>query len=308
MLLLQQMMAFLVFLLIGYYMRKKGIVDEKGCSSISWIVANVANPALIISGAMDAGGSLTPHKVLVILGWGMVIYAGLVLISFVVPAILRIPQAKKGVYRNIILFSNIGFMGFPLISALLGPQAVLCASIFLIPFNFLLYTMGIQNFNQAESGKKKGKSGISIFLNLGILACIVALILNFSGLKLGGFVKNTITGLANLTAALSMINIGTFLVGVKLKELVTDARLLAAAGLKMLVVPVLGTLLLQKFIPDRELLTIIMIILATPTASMVAILAEQHGGDSAFATRAVALTTLISVVTIPLIFRVLNIA
>ncbi|MDD2959604.1 MAG: AEC family transporter [Lachnospiraceae bacterium] len=301
MLLLQQMIAFFIFMFIGYYMRKRQIVDDRGCSSISWIVANAANPALIISSALNAEEIFPVSDVLFFLGWGIAVYAFLLLFSFLIPVLLRVPRAQIGTYRNFTVFSNVGFMGYPLISAMLGSQAVLCASIFTMPFNFLLYTFCIQNFNRERSDGEGRKFRVRDFFSVGILASFIALALNFLRPELPRFVQTTITNLANLTAALSMITIGMFLARMDLKELFGDLRLLLMAALKMLVLPIAGILILRLFIQDEMLLTVAMIILATPVASMVAILAEQSGGDSSLATRGVALTTVLSVVTIPLV-------
>ena len=309
MLILQQMTAFLIFIILGYYIRKKRILDEKGSSGIAWIVANVANPALIISGAVNAQESLSARQVLTILGLGTAVYGGLIMLSFLLPCLLKRKGAERQAYRNIFLFSNVGFMGFPLLSAMLGSYAVFYASIFTIPFNILLYTLCLWNFRQTRSGKgskRTKKTGWKNFLNVGVLACVLALVLNFTRPQLPGFVKTVITNLANLTAALSMMNIGMFLVKIRKRELLTDGKLMLASLIKLLVIPVAGTALFALLIRDATLVTIAMVVLATPMASMVAILAEQYKHENRLETKAVALTTILSVVTIPAVSEILK--
>lgn len=300
MILFQQMIAFFIFMLIGFYMRKKSVLDEKGASALSWLIANVANPALILSGAMSGGGAIPAKDLLITLGTGIGLYASTVVIAYFIPIILRVPHREVGIYRNMTVFTNIGFMGYPLINALMGPKAVLYASVFIMPFHFLIYTYAIHNF-EYYAGRETSKFSPKVLLNVGIIASLIAIALNFIQPTLPMFVTTTVTHLSNLTAALSMINIGSFVAGMKLKTLVTDRKLNLFSGLRMVLIPVAGTFIMKALIHDHQLLTIAMITLAAPTGSMAAIMANQHDPDSDLTVRGVALNTVLSVLTIPLV-------
>ena len=143
MLLLQQMIVLFILMLLGYYMRKKDILSDEMCKSLSWIVVNIANPAMILSGSVNSENGIAGEELLMTMILAVGIFAGLIIISLLIPIILRVPSHSAGVYRVMTIFSNIGFMGFPVISALYGTEALLYASVFLIPFNLLIYTYGI---------------------------------------------------------------------------------------------------------------------------------------------------------------------
>ena len=134
MLILQQMTAFLIFIILGYYIRKKGILDEKGSSGIAWIVANVANPALIISGAVNAQESLSARQVLTILGLGTAVYGGLIVLSFLLPCLLKRKGAERQAYRNIFLFSN--GKCYIIFIHMRHPPSFICAFIYCISDQF----------------------------------------------------------------------------------------------------------------------------------------------------------------------------
>ena len=300
MILLQQMIAFFIFMLIGYYMRRKNVLDEKGASAISWLIVNFANPALILSGAVSGGGAIPAGDLLKTLGTGIALYLAMVIMAYFIPVILRVPRRETGIYRNMTVFTNIGFMGYPLINALLGARAVLYASVFIIPFHVLIYTYAIRNF-EYYAGRQTSRFSPKSLLNVGMIASLIAIALNFIQPPIPMFMTTTITHLSNCTAALSMINIGAFVAGMELKKLVTDRRLNLFAFVRMLIIPIAGTFVMKALIHDQLLLMIGMITLAAPTGSMAAIMANQHDPDSDLTVRGVALNTVLSVITIPLV-------
>ena len=300
MILLQQMIAFFIFMLIGYYMRRKNVLDEKGASAISWLIVNFANPALILSGAVSGGGAIPAGDLLKTLGTGIALYLAMVIMAFFIPVILKAPRRETGIYRNMTVFTNIGFMGYPLINALLGARAVLYASVFIIPFHVLIYTYAIRNF-EYYAGRQTSRFSPKSLLNVGMIASLIAIALNFIQPPIPMFMTTTVTHLSNCTAALSMINIGAFVAGMELKKLVTDRRLNLFAFVRMLIIPIAGTFVMKLLIHDQLLLMIGMITLAAPTGSMAAIMANQHDPDSDLTVRGVALNTVLSVITIPLV-------
>lgn len=299
MLLLQQMIVLFILMLLGYYMSRKNILSDEMCKSLSWIVVNLANPAMILSGSINSENRIAGEELLMTMALAVGVYAGLILISLVIPYILRVPKKSAGVYRVMTIFSNIGFMGFPVISALYGTDALLYASVFLIPFNLLIYTYGILALQSGEGEKEK--LNLKKVFNIGVLCCFLSIILSFVQVEMPSFVKTTISTLSNLTSPLSMMVIGASMVSIDIKKLFMDVKLLLFAALKLVVVPVAGLFLLKNFVHNDMLLGVCMVMIATPVASMTAMLAQQYDGDYELASRSVALTTILSVVTMPLV-------
>ncbi|MDO4523208.1 MAG: AEC family transporter [Eubacteriales bacterium] len=304
MILLQQMIAFMVFMMIGYYIRKKGILDDKGSTGVAWIVANLANPALILSGAVNAEQQLSAKEIGSMMALAILLYAILIILSFLIPFLLKVPQHQLGIYRNMILFSNVGFMGYPLLNSLKGPFSVLCASIFVIMFNVTFYTLGIWNFKRDHSDGTKTR--FRDLLNTGTIACIVSLIINLSGVEINGAPRSVITNLANLTTALSMMSIGMFMIQVDFTTIWKDVRMLIFTAVKLLIIPMAVISFFHLFVKDHILMAVLTIFLATPVASITAIMEKQYSDDNLLSTKAVTLTTVISVITIPLIYELMN--
>ncbi|MCI5874220.1 MAG: AEC family transporter [Clostridiales bacterium] len=305
MILLQQMLALFILMIIGYACGKKDILDSSTTKKISWLVVNVANVAMILQAGLDNQNDMPKETLLIVGGLAVAMYVMLILLAAILPIVLRAKKENYGIYRTMLVFSNVGFMGFPLLLALAGTQAVLYAAIFQFLFSFLLYSYGITNI----SGGKAGESGFQWkrMINPGLIACVIAISSFFAKVDMPDFVDTVLKNLANLTAPLSMLVIGQSFTEFKLKELFTDVRLLVFTAIKMLVIPIAAMLLLKQWVTDATILTVCLVMLSTPVASMSAMLAQQYDGDYELASRGVALTTLLAVVTMPLVSMVVGV-
>lgn len=299
MLLLQQMIVLFILMLLGYYARRINKISDETCKSMSWIVVNLANPAMILNGSVNSEKGIEGSELIMTMVLAVAIFAVLIALSLIIPWLLGVPKKSAGVYRVMTIFSNIGFMGFPVISALYGNEALLYAAVFQIPFNLLIYTYGILALKPNDGEREK--LDLKKVLNIGVFSCFVSIILSFVQIPMPSFVKTTISMLSNLTAPLSMMVIGASMATIDIKKLFLDVKLLLFAALKLIVIPVAGLFLLKLFIQNEMLLGVCMVMIATPVASMTAMLSQQYDGDYELASRGVALTTILSVLTMPLV-------
>lgn len=299
MLLLQQMMILFFLMMIGYMLKRKGIIDTDTCKKLSWIVVHIANPALILSGSIERSEPVQLQVLCLCMGIAVVMFGGLIVAGYIVAGILHVPEKSRGVFRIMMVFSNIGFMGFPVIRAVYGSDALIYASLFLIPYNILLYTYGIRDMK----GKDRNEEGVlwRKILNAGVVSSLLSLMIAVFQIQVPQFAAGTVSSLSNLAAPLSMIVIGASMTEIRVCGLFTDWKLLVFSAIKLLAVPAAGMFLLSLFVSDRMLLGVCLVMLSTPVGSMTAMLAQQYGGDYELDARGVALTTLLSVGTMPLV-------
>lgn len=307
MLLLEQMAVLFLLMGIGYLCSLKGIITDEVSKKLSAIVVNVANPALVLSGALGEE-KIQGRELLMTIIIIIAVYLALLLTAQILPALLRVETGSRGTYKAMTVFSNIGFMGFPVVAALYGNGAILYAALFTIPYNVLIYTYGISSMSAgqkeqtAEKGRESGRSFLlGRILNVGVLACIVTMIIYFFRIPVPEVAADTITHLSNLTAPLSMMVIGASLASINLKKLFTDVRLLLFSAIKLLLIPMAGMLVIRQFVSNEIICGVCLVMLATPVGSMTAMLAQQYDGDYEMASKGVALTTILSVATIPLV-------
>ncbi len=303
MILLQQMMVLFLYMLIGYVACKKGKFDDVFSKKISWLVVEIANNAMIISAAINSDGNIKGKDFITTLILAIIVYAVLMGVAALLPLVCKFPIQERGIYQIALVFNNIGFMGYPIISAVYGTSALLYAVLFSITFNVLIYTYGVQKIRSCKGNQTDGDSKGS-FINVGVLCGFLALILYIAQIPMPQFIKTTASGLSNLTSPLSMMVIGISLCKIPLGKLFSDVKLLIYSLVKLLVIPIIGMFVINRLVSNEMLCHVCMIILATPAASMVVMMTEQYDGNEELAARIVALSTLLSVITIPIVSAV----
>ncbi len=299
MLILQQMVVLFLVMLAGFFAERKKVLDEGACKKISWIVVNIANPAMILS-SVSGGNRIQPEELAVTVFIAAAMFLCLMLAAAVLPIALHVEKPQYGVYRVMTVFSNIGFMGFPILSALYGKESLLYAALFVLIYNVLIYTYGILCLD----AKQEGRAGmlpdtLKKIGNVGVLASLGALALYFENVQVPELFAQVFDMFANLTAPLSMMVIGASFGQMSLQDMAKDVRLLVFSAIKLVGIPVLGMAAISKFVENPTLLGVCLVMLATPVGSMTAMLAQQYECDSELASKGVAFTTLLSVATIP---------
>lgn len=298
MLLLQQMLVLFIYMMLGFFLARKGVLDERAGKTFSWMVVNVANPALIILPTINKETTLSPEQIWEALKLAVIMYVALIVIAKVITMFMR-TSMEKNLYQMMMIFNNIAFMGFPIVAAAYGPDALLYSALFTLPFCMLIYTYGIVLIT--ANGEKQEKLKLRSIFNIGVIAVIFALAMLFIKPDMPEFVITATKGVSNLTGPLSMMVIGISLAGMKLKDVFCDKTLWLFSFVKLLVIPIIGTLIVIQLLDNDLLCHVCMVMLGTPVASMVVMLAQTYDADGELMSRGVALTTILSVITIPMV-------
>lgn len=299
MVLLQQMGILFVYMMIGYVACKKEYFDQEFGKKLSWLVVNVANPMLAISAVVNNEEQIAKKDFYVTVLLAICFYAFFLILAQILPRLIGVQNSSIGVYKMMTTFNNIGFMGFPVIAAAYGNGALIYAVPFSIMFNILCYTWGIQTL--CRGGEKGNWKRI---INIGTISGIISIVLFFMQIPVPKMICSLSAGLSNLTGPLSMLVIGISIAAMELKDLFTDVKLLKFALIKLLAVPVAAMLLVCQVIDNRLICEVFLVMMATPAASMCAMLSQQYGGDYELAAKGVALTTILSVVTMPIVSEI----
>ena len=299
MVLLQQMGILFVYMMIGYVACKKEYFDQEFGKKLSWLVVNVANPMLAISAVVNNEEQIAKKDFYVIVLLAICFYAFFLILAQILPRLIGVQKSDIGVYKMMTTFNNIGFMGFPVIAAAYGNGALIYAVPFSIMFNILCYTWGLQTL--CGGGEKGNWKRI---INIGTISGIISIVLFFMQIPVPKMICSLSAGLSNLTGPLSMLVIGISIAAMELKDLFTDVKLLKFALIKLLAVPVAAMLLVCQVIDNRLICEVFLVMMATPAASMCAMLSQQYGGDYELAAKGVALTTILSVVTMPIVSEI----
>lgn len=289
----------ILIMLLGYLCARIGVTGPEFNKRVTPLVMNVLLAATILNSVL----SVPDFSGLEILDYVIVLTAMTVLcllLSWWLPQLLRTPAGDVGSMRLVTAFSNVGFVGLPLIAALYGEEMVFFASLANIPFNILLYSIGAVQLSNGDGARLDWRK----VLNMPVIATLLSVVLLLSRIHVPTVLADTISTLAGATIPLSMLIIGTSLGAISVRSALTDWRVYAVSAARLLVCPLLTWLVLRPF-TSGAMLGIPVLLAACPSAMVVTALCLQYGRSDAFASKCIFLNTILSAVTIPLLIWLL---
>ncbi len=299
---INQMLVLFLIMIIGYGICKGKLLGDEFWCQFSKLILNICVPATILASAMNLSGAVALREIWILLLLSTGLHGILLLLSLAVPRLLRVRQDQAGIYRYMTVFSNVTFMGFPVISAVFGADAIFYASIFNIPFHILSYSVGIyliRNSAEKQSDKLPHLPFWRVLLHPAILASVAALPITLLRIPFPDFIVSTAGLLGQITTPGPMLIIGGALAAIPLRHAFTKWRLYPFIVFRLILFPLLLCLLLRPLLGNGLILGITIIMASMPFAANITMLCNEYGGDEKLASIGVFLSTLLSVVTIP---------
>lgn len=294
-----------LFLLIGLgvVMAKTEILPTSVTPKLSAFILKVSMPCtcfLALAQQEYDPGFL--NDALLMFFAGLFVVLGALGLSVLLAGLLRIPRLRRGVWAFSATFSNYGFMGFPIILSLLGSYALALAAIFSIVFNLVIYTIGDMVICRDIEGQKSSvslKNMLLTPLNFGIVA---SLVIYFGRIPMPPAISVPVTHISNTTTPMSLMVTGMLLSKSNVPEILADRSLYVCSLLRLVAYPVLSLLILRSLpFLSPMIVGVIVIIMAMPTAASATFLAETRGADSVFSSKVILITSILSIVTIPVL-------
>ncbi|WOO86673.1 AEC family transporter [Mollicutes bacterium LVI A0039] len=311
---LSTMTSLFICIFVGFYAAKRKLIDEVSIDKLNIFLLNITFPFMIIS---IFNIELTPdviEKGIPIFIYGLAYQAILIVIAWAFLKVVKFDAKQKDVVQFSMIFTNIGFVGLPLIAAVLGNEGLLFASLLNIPFNISCFTLGVYLLQPKGENHINPKtifftpSMISIWIGLTLLLSQAFLPGTFTSgdqiTRLPVFLSKTISMIGGITSPLAMIIVGASLEQTNFKRVFSDVKLHVFSLIKLLVAPLIVYAICGLFISDPQILLIVSIFAGLPTATIGTVLAERFGQDYVYASEIVFLTTLYSLVTIPILFLI----
>lgn len=268
----------------GYILNKLKILDDVSNKKFSTFLVNVTIPALIISSAI--GQELLDDKIIIaVVGLGIGMFILLPMISAVIVRILKIDNT----YKLMLNYSNLGFMGIPVISSIYGDDKVFYVCLIMMIFNISIFSHGIYII-QSDN---KGKFDIKSMFNPGIISAVIAVIIYMFSIPVNSCISDLLGQVGGITTPLAMIIIGSTLGEVKLSSIFSDKMMYIFTILKMTI--------------DNAMITGLMTILcALPTAGNVSMICSEYDGNIELVSKGICITTAFSLITLPLLIMLVN--
>ena len=288
-----QLLLFL-YMLCGVVVAKLNIIREDNRQPLVRLLMDVAMPMMVLN-AFNKPTTWDEIKASV---WIMVIALAGCLVTMGIGFVLwrKQPENKRKVLMYASMFSNSGNAGLPIVNLVFGPEGVFYASMYLIPPRILQWTVGMGFFTKPE----KGGWVKNVLLNPMVIMIYIGAVLMATNWQIPGVFGTAIENLGAMTAPLSMILIGATLAHMNPRMLL-DKTVLLISFLRLIAFPALFIAILKLVHADALTMNIAVILLAMPVASNTAAMAERYGGDYVFASACISVSTLMSVVTVPLV-------
>ena len=298
-LLLQQMLILFAMMLTGFAACKAGWADRQTGQKVTSLIVHILNPALIISSlcgkkAEDSGSILVQN-----IGVVLLYFLFLILCGFLYCRIRSFSGSESGRIQLLTVFSNVGFMGIPVVRNLYGAQYLIFVVFYMLVFNILIYTYGVFLCFKMKGDKAVFSPGR--ILNTGTIVCAAAILLFVLQIPMPASVLTFFSGLGDAAIPLSMIVIGISVAQTDLKELLRSKENYIFLLFKMLLVPAAGILLFGLLPLNPYVYRIFALIVGMPCATLTGMMAQEYAGRGDECNRMILLSTICSVVTIPLV-------
>ncbi len=305
---LRNVLVFVALALPGFILVKTKIIGGKESGALSKLLTYVGMPFLILSSTLNVVFSGEFIGSIVVIGvFGVIFTVGLFFLSACL-IVKKDEKKRQGMMRFCMVFSNNGFLGLPLAKAVFGDSPIVTYVIILnIITNILMFTLGVYLI----SGDKNTISLKKAFLNPVLLAFIAGIGLNLLDVK--AYVPELATfstHFSNIVTPISMTILGVKMAGVKFSALFTGWKMYFVSAMKLVVFPMLGVAILfvLKFALkiDTNMIIGFFIALSMPTAGLASTFSDQHDGDTQNAVVFTLGTTILSILTIPVLYWILN--
>ena len=294
---INQMLVLFMVMIIGYIANKKKILDADMDKKLSSLILNITAPALILSSVVNRSKDGDPKLVVNMFILSIILYTILPLIGILLAKILNVPEEDRNLYQFMTIFSNIGYMGFPIIQSIFGNEAVFFAAIINLVFNVFCYSYGIYLL----SNSNKLSFDIKKLINPGIIVSIIAIMIYIINMKVLLIIKETVSMIGPITTPLAMMLIGSSLAQIPIKEVFSEKKLYLYTFLKQIVIPIIFFLILRYFVTNELILGIVIITSAMPVGTIAIMFCNEYEGNINLASKSIFITTLSSVVTVPIL-------
>ncbi len=291
----KQVLELFVLIISGIFLYKKNIIREDGKKLLSDILIKFVVPCMIINSYMgkfndevldNIGKSFIYSIILCVLG---------IVISLAVSFVVS--DEHKGIFRFACSFSNAAYMGFPLIRALFGEEGILYASSYVTVFNILLWSVGYVFFADKMPIKKLLKNLITC---PPIIAVVVGLIIYLFKIPVTNIIADPISSVGAMTTPISMIVTGVAMGEAGIVRLIKQKHLLYGLFIRLILIPMVSLLVFYIFNISGIVATVTLVLEACPCAAITTMFAIQYGHDQKYAAALVVISTICSIVTLPL--------
>lgn len=288
----QQVLILFALMAVGFVLGRVRLMEDRGSLAITQLVMYVVSPAMMVVAFQRERSGTEMHNFVMCLLLAAAVHAVAIALSYVC---LRGEDSVCGIFRFGTVFSNCGFMGYPLMTSLLGSMGVFYGSAYVVVFTVLSWTAGVYMITRDRSKLRLR----AVLVNPGVISVAVAMVLYLLSVRLPDIVMTPLNYLANMNTPLPTIVVGYQLSHADFRTAFSDRRSWRVLGLRLVVVPLLALGLCWVLRVDSAVALVTVIAASTPPAALLSMFSQKFGGDTRLAASMVSVFTALSVLTIP---------
>ena len=298
---MEEMLVLFFAMAAGFVCGKRGWLDDAGNRTISRLVVMLTNPMLALSSVLGKQRRMSNRQVLQLTAVAFVLLFSCMAISGLVMRVLKVPERDRGLMRFLFSYCNISYIGYPVVQSLFGMDASFYVTVVVLCSQLLMWSYGVH----LVSGHGKFHWHWGILKNHCLIASLTSYIIYLTGLQLPEIFSSMCSFIGQTTSPLIMLITGSALALMPLKNVFTNGKLYAMYAIKLVLLPAAAFFLLRGIIHDELLLGVIVTVLCIPSATNATNIAYLYGGNHELASSGVMLSTLASMVTMPVLLQLL---
>ena len=294
------MVVLFIIVIAGFIAHKCKLMGGDFDRKLSSFVIQVTCPCLIISSTM---GDTMPDRSLILplLVVGSLTYVFLIVVASFLPRIMPVKKEERGMYSFMIAYANVGFIGYPIITAIFGSSAVFYACILNVPNTLTIFIWGVL----FVTGAKAGKFNWKLLYSPAMLATYISIIIVAFGWKAPDFISQPFSLLGNMTVPSALLVIGSSIAGIPIRRMMGSAGTYTVCAIRLFAVPVSVLYLARLAGVDHTVAGINAVLVGMPVASFGTMFCLKYGKDETVMSQGTFWSTLLSVISIPLLALIL---
>jgi predicted permease len=294
--LFKQLVVMLIFLVSGRLLFQAKLISEDGSRALANILLYLALPAAIVRSYSILPNNPGNERIV------LIALAGALVVTIPGMIVAGIIFRKKPLDNFAASYCNAGFVGVPLVSALLGPAMVAYMTGIIALQNVLQWTYGQYLF----SGDKKTMKPVQIIQSPLVIALVLGLLIFFLRIPIPGLIEGGLSSLGDMTNPLAMILMGVYLGKESFRDLFADGHAYFTVAIRLIIIPLVTLPLIMLMPGSTAMKTVLFISCATPAPTNVAVYAQRQNLDYGYAVKIVCLAIVFCIVTLPLLIALFN--
>lgn len=296
------MLILLAIVIVGYVAGKLKYMGGDFDRQLSNIIIDITCPALILSSTM--GGTLPDRSlILPLLCISLLTYLLLTAVAFYLPRLLTRRPEDHGAVGFALMFGNVGFIGYPIVGAIFGHQAVFYAAILNVVNTLSVFTIGVMLVN---GEKQRMVFQPKILISSPMIAAYLAILIVAFGIDgIPSIISQPITMIGNITVPGALLIIGSSMSRLSWRTMLGSRVVYTTTAFRLLILPFLLFILFRALHFAPLVININTLIIAMPVATYGTILCLRYGRETTLITEITFISTLLSVLTIPLVAQLL---